>query len=99
MNSATAVEALEQDAASPLARRKRVVPWDATQLEMEEMKWSLKEGMSPASVRKVRKISGKRFTKRDGRKKSNAQVENRFAPSLPWQRRLYSGALMGQVIF
>ena len=33
---ATAVEALEQDAASPLATRKRVVPWDDTQLEMEE---------------------------------------------------------------
>ena len=36
LDSATAVEALEQDAASPLATRKRVVPWDDTQLEMEE---------------------------------------------------------------
>ena len=36
VDSATAVQALEQDAASSLARRKRVVPWDDTQLEMEE---------------------------------------------------------------
>ena len=66
------MEALEQDAASPLATRKRVVPWGDTQLEMEEDEVE-PEGRKEGSLRGMgqggggrggTRMSGKRFTKR-----------------------------------